>query len=105
LGERRRLRNDAIYDRLESKFSILEYRTLGEIMAKTAPRSIDTISREDVFIPAPQMWVRLRDRPTPYSDDEALLLCETQAGEWIAWVGDYGQIRLQRGDFFRRDYP
>lgn len=55
------------------------------------------------FQPQADTWVKLRDRPTPYSDDEALLLCETAEGLWIGWVGDFGQITLQPGEFYRLD--
>jgi hypothetical protein len=46
-------------------------------------------------------WVKLRDRPHPFSDDEALLLCEADAGQWLAWVSGFGQITLQLGEFYR----
>lgn len=39
-------------------------------------------------------WIKLRERPSPYSHDEALLLCKTEDGAWIAWIPDYGEITL-----------
>lgn len=39
-------------------------------------------------------WVKLRDLPSPYSSDEALLLCEAEEGRWVAWVPDFGEIVL-----------
>ncbi|PSF38721.1 hypothetical protein C7H19_04225 [Aphanothece hegewaldii CCALA 016] len=39
-------------------------------------------------------WVKLRELPSPYSHDEALLLCKTEDGFWIAWIPDYGEIKL-----------
>jgi hypothetical protein len=55
----------------------------------------------DRFQPQSDTWVKLRDRPTPYSDDEALLLCETVEGLWLAWVSGFGQMTLQPGEFYR----
>lgn len=55
----------------------------------------------DSFQPQADTWVKLRDRPNDYSDDEALLLCETVAGGWLGWVAGFGQIDLQPGEFYR----
>ena len=54
----------------------------------------------DSFQPQADIWVKLRDRPNDYSDDEALLMCETGAGGWLAWVPGFGQISLQPGEFY-----
>jgi hypothetical protein len=54
------------------------------------------------FRPQADIWVKLRDRPNDYSDDEALLMCETGAGEWLGWVPGFGQISLQPSEFYRR---
>jgi hypothetical protein len=64
----------------------------------------DTVkaSSIDSFQPQADIWVKLRDRPDDYSDDEALLLCETDAGGWLGWVHGFGQIELQPGMFYRR---
>ncbi len=59
------------------------------------PESIDS------FKPQADIWVKLRNRPTDYSDDEALLLCEIDAGAWLGWVAGFGQIELQPGAFYR----
>lgn len=61
----------------------------------------DTVS--DRFQPQADTWVKLRDRPHPYSDDEALLLCEVATDEWLAWVSGLGQMRLQASEFYRLD--
>jgi hypothetical protein len=66
------------------------------LFADTARTSIDS------FQPQIDIWVKLRDRPNNYSDDEALLLCETDAGGWIGWVHGFGQIELPPGTFYRR---
>lgn len=39
-------------------------------------------------------WVKLRNLPSPYSFDEAMLLCECEEGRWVAWVPDFGEIVL-----------
>jgi hypothetical protein len=44
-------------------------------------------------------WVKLQECPSPYSHDEALLLCQHSDTEWMAWVPDYGEIVLHRGQF------
>lgn len=54
---------------------------------------------EEAFKPESGLWVALRDAPSPYSHDEALLLCETFPGEWVSWVPGYGEITLSRGQF------
>jgi hypothetical protein len=59
--------------------------------------------KENRFQPQADIWVKLRDRPHPYSDDEALLLCEADIGEWIAWISGFGQMTLQPGEFYRLD--
>lgn len=41
-------------------------------------------------------WVQLRERPSPYSHDEALLLCQHSDTEWIVWIPDHGEIILHR---------
>ncbi len=44
-------------------------------------------------------WVKLQEPPSPYSHDEALLLCQHSDTEWIAWIPDYGEIVIHRGQF------
>ena len=44
-------------------------------------------------------WVKLQQPPSPYSYDEALLLCKHSDTEWIAWVPDYGEILLDQCQF------
>ena len=41
-------------------------------------------------------WVQLRERPSPYSHDEALLLCQHSDTEWVVWIPDHGQMVLHR---------
>lgn len=65
------------------------------LAAKTQAGAIDS------FQPQADTWVKLRDRPNDYSDDEAVLLCETEADVWLGWVPGFGQIELQPGAFYR----
>lgn len=51
------------------------------------------------FIPQPNNWVKLRDRLSPISHDEALLLCEAEGDRWTAWVPDHGEVVLHRSQF------
>jgi hypothetical protein len=44
-------------------------------------------------------WVRLREQPSPYCQDEALLLCRHSETEWLAWMPDYGELVLHRSQF------
>ena len=48
-------------------------------------------------------WVQLLERPSPYSHDEALLLCQHSETEWIAWVPEYGEMILHRHQFCQPD--
>jgi hypothetical protein len=76
-------------------------------LAVSGPNSLE-------FVPTPYLWVTLRDLLSDYSYDEALLLCEVAAEpsrdfdpnsapqEWVAWVPDVGEVRLQRHQFYGR---
>lgn len=39
-------------------------------------------------------WVRLLELPSPFSFDEALLLCQQSEDEWVAWVPNHGEVVL-----------
>jgi hypothetical protein len=41
-------------------------------------------------------WVKLRELPSPYSYDEALLLCQHSDTEWVVWIPDHGEMILHR---------
>lgn len=65
----------------------------------TAPSALDpTIAS---FTPKPQTWVHLRDIPSTDSFDQAFLLCAADDQTWVAWVPDYGEIWLDRSQFYR----
>ncbi|MBW4521442.1 MAG: hypothetical protein KME16_17310 [Scytolyngbya sp. HA4215-MV1] len=52
------------------------------------------------FNPQPSTWVRLRELPSTYSFDEALLLCRAADDRWLAWIPDFGEILLEPGQFY-----
>lgn len=35
-------------------------------------------------------WVKLLESPSPFSFDQALLLCEHSENQWYVWIPDYG---------------
>lgn len=45
------------------------------------------------------IWVRLLRPLNPFCHHEALLLCQTSATAWIAWVPDHGEATLRLGQF------
>ncbi|MCA1991211.1 MAG: hypothetical protein LDL41_04070 [Coleofasciculus sp. S288] len=47
-------------------------------------------------------WVQLRERPTPYSHDEALLLCQHSDTEWVVWIPECGEMVLHHRHFGKR---
>jgi hypothetical protein len=49
---------------------------------------------------SPYTWVTLRHPPTAFSFDEAWLLCRLDSNHWLAWIPDYGEIRLQEDDIY-----
>jgi hypothetical protein len=44
-------------------------------------------------------WVKLRELPSIYSHDEALLLCQLGKDEWLGWVPDHGEAVLYEHQF------
>jgi hypothetical protein len=44
-------------------------------------------------------WVQLKERPSLYSHDEALLLCQHSDTEWVVWIPEYGEAILDRCQF------
>jgi hypothetical protein len=49
-------------------------------------------------IPA-NTWVRLLEPLNPYSDEEALILCQHSDSEWVAWIPNYGEAILHVRQF------
>ncbi len=40
-------------------------------------------------------WVQLEKVPSPFAQDEALLLCEISENRWLTWVPDHGEYLLE----------
>lgn len=72
----------------------------GAIQPVVSP---DSTREHAVFQPEGGLWVSLRNAPSDYSHDEALLLCETFPGEWVSWVPGFGEITLNRGQFYQNE--
>lgn len=68
-------------------------------MSVISLNSLPTQQRIDVDR-ASNTWVKLKALPSPYSYDEALLLCQSEGGSWIAWIPEYGEIQLFPGQFY-----
>jgi len=51
--------------------------------------------------PQPSTWVKLVQAPSLFSHDEALLLCSVSDYQWLAWIPDYGEIVLDREEFYQ----
>lgn len=45
-------------------------------------------------------WVKLSQSPHSDSEEEALLLCEKSSGVWVAWAPSYGEIILDKSEFY-----
>lgn len=63
----------------------------------------ESVCDRAVFQPESGLWVALRNAPSDYSHDEALLLCETIPGEWVSWVPGFGEITLNRSQFHQNE--
>lgn len=46
-------------------------------------------------------WVRLPRPLSPFSQSEALLLCQSERHLWLAWVPGYGEALLTTWQFSR----
>lgn len=44
-------------------------------------------------------WVHLQELPNPYSFDEALLLCQLEGDDWLAWIPDHGEAIINAKQF------
>jgi hypothetical protein len=40
-------------------------------------------------------WVKLWQLPSPFSFEEALLLCPLSHDQWLAWIPDHGEAVLR----------
>ncbi len=63
----------------------------------------DLMRLQNEFNFSASTWVKLRELPSPYSFDEALLLCEDSQGYWLTWVPDFGEVKLHPSQFSKID--
>jgi hypothetical protein len=47
----------------------------------------------------PGCWVHLLELPSPFSFDEALLLCQCAEDHWLVWIPDHGEMTLKTHQF------
>jgi uncharacterized protein YqcC (DUF446 family) len=40
-------------------------------------------------------WVQLKEVPSAFAQDEALLLCEISQNQWLTWVPNHGEYLLE----------
>ncbi|MEC4986031.1 MAG: hypothetical protein SAJ37_12480 [Oscillatoria sp. PMC 1068.18] len=72
---------------------------------KLVPKKSQNSSVQSIatWLPKPETqtstWVKLRELPTPYSHDEALILCQISVDEWVAWIPNCGERILNRSQF------
>jgi hypothetical protein len=45
-------------------------------------------------------WVKLIQPPSEYSFGEAMLLCQETENTWLAWIPDYGEVLLDKSNFY-----
>lgn len=48
---------------------------------------------------APSGWVKLLKPLSPFSGDEAMLLCQYSEHQWLAWIPEYGETLLDTDQF------
>lgn len=44
-------------------------------------------------------WVQLLELPSPFSYDEALLLCQHSQDKWVVWIPNHGEATLYTSQF------
>ncbi|MBE9171327.1 hypothetical protein IQ238_28810 [Pleurocapsales cyanobacterium LEGE 06147] len=71
---------------------------------ETVPQWCWVPSQQSQILPREQpiyssTWVRLLEPPTPFCDEEALILCQHSDSEWVAWIPDYGETILHNSQF------
>lgn len=50
--------------------------------------------------PTVSTWVKLVRSPNPFCGDEALLLCQYSANQWLAWLPNLGETVLNEDEFY-----
>ena len=76
---------NSVQQESSSQWCSLPVNWLGEV--KVAPRL------------QPNTWVRLLVSLNPFAHDEALLLCQESASDWVAWIPNHGEAILQVNQF------
>ncbi len=71
----------------------------SEVSVPQRPHYSSWSNQFDISSVEPSMWVQLLERPTPYSHDEALLLCQHSDTEWVVWIPDCGEMVLHQSQF------
>lgn len=51
----------------------------------------------------PGMWVKLLQLPSPFSFEEALLLCQCEENQWLVWIPDCGEAAIDTSQFLPLD--
>lgn len=83
--------------RLETEFWLcLQRQTLEQVWHNTPALQPAAFTQRAIVA---STWVKLLQPPSAYSSDEALLLCQTAANQWLAWVPDHGEIVLEPEQF------
>ncbi|NJN48729.1 MAG: hypothetical protein HC805_01635 [Alkalinema sp. RL_2_19] len=72
---------------------------MGQVASRPAKVLVD--APVDRFVPQRDLWVQLRNTPAKYAHDQALLVCELDADEWMAWVPGFGELCVNRSQFHR----
>jgi hypothetical protein len=79
-----------------------EDKIMGQVASVAIQSSTDRpVAAIDRFMPQRDLWVQLRNPPTQYAEDVALLVCAADVDVWVAWVPGYGEILLNRSAFHR----
>ncbi|HEY9617192.1 MAG TPA: hypothetical protein V6C64_10145 [Microcoleaceae cyanobacterium] len=78
---------------LETEFQLYLQRRLLE-------QSLNEDAHLDPTAIAPSGWVKLLKPFSPFSADEALLLCQYSEHQWLAWIPEYGEILLDTDQFY-----
>ncbi len=76
---------------------------MGQVASVAVMPSTLPMVSIDGFVPQRDLWVQLRNSPTSYAEDTALLVCAAAVDVWVAWVPGYGEILLNRSEFHRMD--
>ena len=74
---------------------------MGQVATVAIQSSTMPLVAIDEFVPQRDLWVELRNAPAKYAEDMALLVCEVDSDDWIAWVPGFGELLVNRSQFHR----